>query len=576
MVAVQRDAAVCRARDAWPVVRAFWVGEQRWGARGLLALVIAVDLLFVYRAAQLTFWQKSFYDALSERAVQSFWALLLELGGLALWAVLMDLVRTHAAQSLEMRWRAWMTEAALTRWLSAAGHPLLRIERESVLDNADQRMTEDLRLLASMCLSLGLGLLSNLVAFCTFSVIVWNLSGLVVLALPSGLGSVSIAGSMLWIAMAYALVGSVLMEKIGGHLVQVDGHQQQAEAQLRHLLVGLRTHAEQISLQRGHLAEQNRAITLLRGIQHNWRSVMRYTRRVTATDRLYLEGGSLLAYAVAGPRYLAGAMTLGDFMQLTQSFMRVRASLSVFVFRYKDIALLRSVCVRLAELDAALRKPLPTRIQTTAMPPAGPVALAVRDLHLWRPDAPSSLLAPLNWQVATGERWLVQGPSGVGKSTLLRALAGLWPYGQGEVALPSGQRSFFLSQTAYLPAGTLMACLCYPGVVLPFSRQQCLQALQQVGLADWAAELEHERDWRSILSPGQQQRVGFARVLLHRPELLFLDEATSALDVQAEQMLYDLLLQSLPGLTLVSVAHGTSLEPFHTHRLHLSAAPAPA
>lgn len=551
------------ARHAWPLIRAFWVSEQRWRAWGLLAVVVALDLLIIYRAAHLTYWQKSFYDMLSARAAAAFWPLLGQLGGLALLAVLMDTARTYVAQALEMRWRTWLTGHTLTRWLG--DYRLLDMEREHRIDNADQRMTEDVKWLTSMLPNLGLGLLSNVVSFCTFAAIVWQLSAAVSLAW--GTGALQVPGLMLWAAVLYALIGSAVMEAVAGRLVRIDYDQQKAEAGFRHLLMQQREQAEQLALHGGAQAEQARAIRSFDRIRANWRLLMAYTKRVTATDRLYLEGGSLVAYGLAGPAYLAGRMTLGDLMQLTQAFMKVRAALSWFVFRYKDIALLRSVCQRLAEFDAALAAERPTGLVRAC----ATEDLSLHAVVLLHPDG-RQLAPALDLRIAPGQRWLLRGPSGVGKSTLLKAMAGVWPYAQGCIRWPEGKQAMFLPQLSYLPPGSLWACVSYPCLPGRFAREEVRQALVLACLEELQDELDTEADWAKRLSVGQQQRLAWARVFLQRPDLLFLDEASSALDVATEARLHAHLLSALPTLTLVSVAHRDTVVGYHTHVLALPSA----
>ncbi|ENO85980.1 ABC transporter [Thauera linaloolentis 47Lol = DSM 12138] len=538
------------------------MSEDRWPARGLLMLVIAFDLLIVYRYTRLSYWQKDFYDVLTNYDVDAFYQRLLELAVIATAGIMLDAARTYTAQYLEIRWRNWMTDVFLGRWFY--GRAYYRFERGHGADNPDQRIAEDLRLMASNTLELGLGLLSNIVTLASFAVIVWGLSGTLSLAL--GGTTLEVPGYIFWAAVLYAVAGSWAMEKIGGRMVTIDYTQQQREADFRVLLVRVREYAEQIAFYRGEKAEETRLRDSFQAIRANWREIMTYTKRITIADSFYTEVGAIVPTLLVGPRYFAHQMTFGDYMQLGQAFMRVRVSLSWFIYKYKELALLRSVYRRLVEFERVLAHPSDARTLLEPAPDA--TAIEVRGLRLRLPDG-SALGDTLDWRIAPGERWLIRGPSGVGKSTLLRALAGLWPHGSGEIAMPAG-REMFLPQQSYLPVGSLRACLCYPGDAQRFSVDECIAVLHAVRLEALAGELDAYDNWAKRLSPGEQQRLAFARVLLHKPVWLFLDEATASLDPRNEALLYRLLIERLPGLTLVSVAHRESLAVFHTKVLELA------
>lgn len=549
-------------RAAWRLISAYWTSGERWLARGMLAMIIALDMLLVYRAVLITYWQKDFYDTLESHDLTAFWLLLGELAVLALAGVLLDTIRAYSAQALEMRWRSWLTGKFLERWLGQDAH--WRIALEGAMENVDQRIAEDLKWLASNVLTLFLKLLKNTANLASFSVIVWELSGVITVSLAGR--QVEIAGYMLWAALLYALLGSLAMEWLGRRMVAVDYRQQQSEADFRFLLVRVREHAEQIALLGGAQAECIGLRRRFEAIKANWRHIMTYTKRITLADRSYTEVGALVPYLLCGPRFFAGTISLGGLIQLVQAFMRVRMAFSWFIYEYKELALLRSVCRRLVELDLALdagAAPASLRSRHGRRP-----GLRVRSLSVRAPDG-TPLAGPLSWTILPGQRWLLTGVSGAGKSTLLRALAGLWPHCSGVISGPDRGRMLFLPQQSYLPQGSLRLCLSYPASEEDVADTACRQALHAVGLGALEPELLCEQDWTRRLSPGERQKLAFARILIQRPDYVFLDEATSALDTDSETALYGLLIKHCPGMTVVSVAHRQGLRRFHTDSLAL-------
>ncbi|MDR0736986.1 MAG: ABC transporter ATP-binding protein/permease [Zoogloeaceae bacterium] len=550
--------------SAWRLILPYWMSEDRWRARGLLALIIGIDMFNTYVGVRLSYWQRDYWDALAERNVAAFWDLMWVYPVIVTFWSISITARTWFFQALEMRWRVWMTDVFLHRWLDDNAY--YRIARADSADNPDQRIGEDLRMLSSDSLRLFLGLLANLAALVSYAAIVWNLSGGLAFAL--GGIAVEIPGYMLWVAVLFALLGTWLLEKIGYPLVRVDYYQQRYEAQFRFLMVRVRENAEQIAFYSGGRAELARLRGAFMAIRENWRRVMDYTKRITLFHEGYIEIGVYLPLLIVGPRYFAGLITLGAVQQLTSSFSRVRIALSWFIFAYKDLALLRSVCLRLIEFEAATKAHEASGIAITQN--ARPDCLDIHALDLRLPDGEKlARIGELTFKA--GERWVIRGHSGAGKSTLLRALAGLWPHGEGEIALPEGKR-MFLSQQSYLPIGSLRACLRYPADEHESSADECVEVLRAVRLEHLIGDLDKPDQWDKRLSPGEQQRLAFARVLLHKPDWLFLDESTASLDPANEAAMYRLLQERLPGTGIVSVAHRESVAAYHERALDLNAA----
>lgn len=542
-----------RLRLAWRLAAPFWRTPAARPAWALLIAVLGLSLGSVWLNVRFNAWNNDFYSALQARDGDAFAHQLLRFTLLAASFIVVTVYQRYLTQRLQIRWRA-----LLARWLDA-GIPY-RLQLQAGVDNPDQRIADDLRLFVDSTLSLGVGLLNAVVTLVSFAGILWALSGDA--TLPGGL---VVPGFMLWAALLYSGAGAWITHRLGRRLTPLNAEQQRREADFRFGLVRAREHAEAIALGRDEAAERTRLSAAFGRVQDNWLTLIGQIKRLAWFSSGYGQLAIIFPFLAAAPRYFSGGIALGGLMQTAQAFDQVQGACSWFVSAYTELAEWFATIDRLAGFEQAIdtaRQDLanaPIERQPDAQ------ALHIEQLSTRRPDGvPLATLTGV--RIAPGERVLLSGPSGAGKSTLLRALAGLWPHGEGRIRLPAASTLMFLPQQPYLPVGTLRDWLGTD------DETAVREALMAVNLGELGAALDAARDWDKALSPGEQQRLAFARVLLRRPHWLFLDEATSALDEATETRLYQLLDTRLPDTTVVSVGHRSSLRRFHPRQIELGPA----
>lgn len=557
-------------RDLWALIRPYWVSEERWSARGLLAVIIAMNLGMVFISVRFNDWYGRFYNALEEKNVEVFWREMWIFSLLATIFIIVAVYRLYLNQLLQIRWRTWLTRHFVADWLSARTFYHLQIEHQGT-DNPDQRIAEDIRDFTTSTLSLGLDLMNSVVTLVSFLAVLWGLSG--PLTIPLGDMSVTIPGYMVWVALGYAVIGSWVMHKIGRPLIAINFNRQKAEADFRFGLVRVRENAEGIALYGGETVEEASLRQRFGAVVANWRTLMTRTKYVTGVSSGYSQIAIIFPFFAAGGRYLSGAITLGTLMQISSAFGQVQSALSWFVDSYTLIAAWKATVDRLIGFRNSVERhraeqAVPARLKVIQ---GDEQALAAWGVDLALPDG-RPLQEGMSLSVAPGDRILVTGPSGSGKSTLFRALAGIWPFAKGTVRVPKGTRSLFLPQKPYLPIGTLRAALSYPASADAYNDEAIRSALEASELGSLLARLDEEGHWQQSLSPGEQQRLAIARALLYRPDWLFLDEATSALGPEIEARLYAMLKQRLPEAAIVSIAHRPELAAMHDRTVEVPAA----
>jgi vitamin B12/bleomycin/antimicrobial peptide transport system ATP-binding/permease protein len=551
--------------DLWALTKPFWWSEERWAARGLLAAIVALNLGLVYVNVLINQWNNDFYNTLQQMDKDGFFHQLLRFSGLAAAYIVVAVYQLYLNQMLQIRWRRWLTGRYLADWIGARVYYRLQLT-DSGTDNPDQRIADDLAGFCDRTLNLSLGFLTSLVTLVSFVSILWALSGTMSFALDGA--QIHIPGYMVWVALVYALAGTLFIHFIGRPLIGLNFNQQKFEANFRFSLVRFRENAEAIALYAGEATETRRLMHGFGDVVANWWAIMRRQKTLVWFRAGYNQTALIFPFLVAAPRFFSGAIKLGGLMQTASAFGQVQDALSWFVNAYTQIAEWKATVDRLTGFRAACH-----RAQQDAQSGAGValgsaegaelVAQAVRiDLPQGQP-----LLAPLDLVLKPGESVLVTGPSGAGKSTLFRALAGIWPFGQGTVGMPRRARVLFLPQKPYLTIGSLREQLCYPAGIGTASDGELRGVLKECSLDHLIERLDEEEHWAQQLSGGEQQRVAFARALMQKPDWLFMDEATSALDEASEAQLYRLLRSKLPRSTVISIGHRSSLAQFHQRRL---------
>ncbi|SDH74414.1 ABC transporter ATP-binding protein/permease [Propionivibrio dicarboxylicus] len=521
-----------------------------------LAGIVFMTLFSVRMNILFSYWYNGFYNAMQNLDAQAFWRMLAIFVALAAVHVARALADFFLRQAFLVRWRTWLTRTLIDRWLDRQAYYRSRFVSAEA-DNPDQRIQQDVESFVGNTLSLSMGLLDAVVSLLAFTLILWNLSGTLAI-----LGH-EIPRAMVFAVYLYVLVATLFAVRIGRPLIRLNFLNEQFVANFRYALVRLREYAESIAFYGGETVEKDGLFRRFAAVITNvWEIIFR-SLKFQGFNLAISQAAVVFPFVVQAPRMFAKQITLGDVMQTAQSFGQVESALSFIRNSYDSFTALRAVINRLGGFldaaDATARLPqLHTDVDETR--------LAVDALTVSSPVG-QRLISQLQFDLRRGASLLIRGRSGIGKTTLLRALAGLWPYVEGKVALPTGGHALFLPQKPYLPVGTLREALHYP--CQASDRADVEAVLHACQLAHLVPLLDVQDDWSNRLSLGEQQRLAIGRVLLNRPVLLFLDEASSALDEGLEFAMYDVLSRALPDSILVSVGHRSSLSRFHRHVLDI-------
>ncbi|MCB5195992.1 ABC transporter ATP-binding protein/permease [Deefgea salmonis] len=542
-------------RNFWQLAKPYWVSEEKYRAWGLLALIIALSLGMVFMNVQFNSWYKEFYDTMQNLDKKGFEQALYKFGYLAFIYIVIAVYAMWFQQMLEIRWRRWATAHFTARWLS--DNQFYRIQlTDKGTDNPDQRIAEDVGQFISISLSLSLGLLRALVTLVSFIGILWTLSGPISFMLAGS--EITIHGYMVWVAIIYAVIGSLITVLLGRPLVSLNFLQQRFEADFRFGLIRVRENAESIALYQGGQEEQQRLSQRFAAVVDNFWALMRRNKKLTWFTSFWGQLAIIFPLMVAAPRFFAKEISFGGLMQINSAFGQVYGALDFVIGSFSTLANWKAIIDRLSTFETSLQaaQALPRLAVKTKEE-----GIEWRQISVSKPNG-QLLIENLNLQLHAGDSVLIRGASGAGKSSLLRTLAGLWPYASGELAMPQTTQTLFLSQKPYMPLGTLRAALYYPQAAR-HEDATLADLLELAGLSHLLPRLDEVDSWSHVLSLGEQQRVALLRVLLLEPDFLLMDESSSALDAAGEAKLYAAVAECMKQGVMVSVGHRSGLIEYH-------------
>lgn len=545
------------------LAKGYWTSEKKWQGIGIFSVVIALNLMSVFLTVLINDWYKEFWDVLQSYQFDQFWYLVGKFSLIALIYISIGVYAIYLQQMLQIKWREWMTDRYLAQWLKNKAYYRLKLAGND-MDNPDQRISEDINQFVALTLSLSIGLLRQLISLIAFVVILWNLSG--ILTVPIGSYEFTIYGYMVWISLIYSIAGTYLTHKVGRLLINLNFEQQKYEADFRFSMMRVRENAESIAFYRGEKPEFVGFGQRFGAVIKNFRAIMTRTKLLNAFTVGYGQLAIIIPIFMAAPRWFAMEVQVGWIMQLLNAFGKVQEAMSYLVDSYADIAQWCSVIRRLEGFDRHIDEAVNLKSEVNFVN-ADNVKLTDVDVYLPNGEI---LVKDCSLDMQDKQSLLIMGHSGVGKSTVLRTLAGLWPYAKGNITLPNESEFLFLPQKPYLPLGSLRRAICYPLVEDVLLDEKIKKILMICQLGKLTDKLDKIDDWSRILSLGEQQRLAFARILLYKPRYVFLDEATSALDEDLEQYLYAVLKKYLPQTKVISVGHRLSLMSKHQFKLVLS------
>lgn len=536
-------------RALWSLCRIYWTSRD--AVRGALLLLgaIALELATVYASLLIAESQRHVVEDLEQRQAADFMLAGAMYVGLLILLVAVSAYRIYVRQVLEIRWRRDLTAHYVNRWIGPRAYGQSQLHGD--LDNPDQRIAEDVRDFVASALGLALSLLAAVATLVTFGGVLWTLSSDWRIPIDGTL--LHVPGLLVWAALIAAGISITVAQLVGRRLVPINYDRLRFEADFRYGLVRFRDHVKEVALSRGDAAERQGAAERFQKVYDVFLQLVRAERNLSLVTGGVGQLSGLLPLLLAMPAYFGGLLTLGMILQARVSYDQVSGALLWFVNAYREIARWRANVERLAAFADAIDDT--ERAFTSAGIRITSGADNVLRLHDLRLEAPigETIVEDVNATIHAGERVALAGPVGKGKSTLFRAIAGIWPFGGGQIDRPSSDRVLFVPQNPYLPIGTLRAVISYPAVAGAFSDEKIREVLAALGIAELGERLDDQEPWDYALSAHEQRIVAIARVLLHEPDWVILDDATSGLDEATERRIYEVLIERLPTATLVAL-----------------------
>ncbi len=557
------NSEYCFLRNAWLIAKPYWFSKDRYKAISILVTIVTFSLLEVYMSVRLNKWNSHFYNALQNYNKSAFLAALEEYGYIIFLFAIFTILANYFSSVLEIRWRRWLTYFYLDEWLQSNTYYNARFTVEQV-DNPDQRISEDIREFVRQAIFLFNGVLKSVTTLTSFTIILWGFSGNFKFTFLNL--KFYIPGLILWLAIMYSLLGTYLAFKIGRPLIKLAYEQQAYEADFRYSLVMIREHAESIRSYNGGIAERSVVVNNFKQIFNNFLFSAKRDAKLSLFNFVNRQISTVVPIILVSGKYFNREITLGNLMQINSAFSQVQFSIAYFAFIYPTVANWRSVIMRITEFE--------NTIHEVRKLPVVPIKIATQkylelvNFGVKLPDG-RQLISNLSLTLTSGDRLLITGRSGIGKSTVLKAINGLWPYSIGKIAKLPGLHTLFINQRPYLPPLVLKEAICYPKIHNLADDVSVKEAMRNYGLGYLVDELYHIKDWSRVLSLGEQQKIAFCRIALNKPDIVYFDETSSALDELAEQQLYARIFKELPSSLFISVGHRSTLKRLHSKILNL-------